>query len=155
MLSTMAFVLAQSDSNSGAGAGGSLLGALFGGVFFLIWLGLILLILIGMWKVFVKAGRPGWEAIVPIYNLYILITKIAFRPWWWMLLFLAGPIPILGWIAVIVASIIISIDVAKNFGKDVVFAIGLALLGPIFYPILGFGSAKFQPVTGNKPPLPA
>lgn len=155
MLSTLTLVLAQSDPNSGASTGGSVIGALFGGVFFLIWLGVLVLIIAGMWKVFVKAGRPGWEAIVPFYNIYILVTKIALRPWWWILFFFAAPIPVLGWIACVVASIIISIDVAKNFGKEVAFAIGLALLPAIFYCILGFGSAKFQPVTGNKPPLPA
>ena len=104
----------------------------------LIWLALIVLIFAGFWKVFVKAGHPGWAAIVPIYNLYIL-TKIAGRPWWWMLLFL---VPIVS----LVIAIIISIDVAKAFGKGTGFGVGLALLSAIFYPILGFGDATYKGV---------
>ena len=87
------------------------------------------------WKVFTKAGEPGWASIVPIYNLIVLI-KIADRPIWWIVMFL---IPI----AQLIAAIFISIDIAKKFGKDVGFAVGLILLPVVFYPILGFGSAQY------------
>lgn len=92
-------------------------------------------IIIGMWKTFKKAGEPGWAAIVPIYNLVVLL-KVARRPVWWILLFL------LPFVSVIMIFVI-SIDVAKAFNKGAGFGIGLALLPPIFYLVLGFGSAQY------------
>ena len=85
---------------------------------------------------FEKAGKPGWGAIVPIYNIVILL-EIAGKPIWWFILFF---IPFVNFIVVI----LISIEVAKNFGKGTGFGLGLAFLGFIFYPILGFGDAKYQ-----------
>lgn len=99
-------------------------------------LALLILIIVGFWKVFEKAGHPGWAAIVPIYNMYIL-CKIAGRPAWWVILLL---IPCVN----LIVSAIVSIDVAKSFGKDVGYGIGLWLLSFIFYPMLGFGSAQYQ-----------
>ena len=101
-------------------------------------LAIIVLCIAGFWKVFTKAGHPGWAAIVPIYNIYIL-TKIAGRPGWWLLLYL---VPIVS----LVIAIIMSIDVAKAFGKGTGFGVGLALLAPIFYCILGFGDATYKGV---------
>ncbi len=125
-----ATTLAQSASES---AGGT--------IFLVIYLAIIVLIIAGFWKVFTKAGQPGWAAIVPIFNVYIL-CKVAGRPGWWLLLFF---IPIVN----LIITAIVSIDVAKAFGKGVGFGIGLWLLGMIFYPILGFGSAQYQgPATG-------
>jgi len=95
-----------------------------------------LLIIVAIWKVFTKAGQPGWASIIPIYNLYIW-CKIVGRPWWWILLML---IPFVNFIV----GIILCIDLAKSFGKGAGFGIGLALLGVIFFPILGFGSAQYQ-----------
>ena len=95
-----------------------------------------LLMIVAMWKVFAKAGQPGWASLIPIYNLYIW-CKIVGRPWWWILLML---IPIVNFIV----AIVLSIDLAKSFGKGAGFGIGLALLGIIFWPILGFGSAQYQ-----------
>ena len=113
-------------------------GSVFGGMCFgLFELLLIAVIIAGLWKTFVKARRPGWEAIIPIYNIYILL-KIAGRPGWWLILFL---IPLVN----IIVGIIVSVDVAAKFGKGVGFGIGLALLGFVFYPILGFGDAVYQP----------
>lgn len=86
------------------------------------------------WKVFTKAGQPGWAAIIPIVNLFFL-CKVAGRPGWWVLLLL---------ICFPIFWIIICIDVAKRFGKGGGFAVGLIFLGIIFYPILGFGSAQYQ-----------
>jgi hypothetical protein len=102
-----------------------------------------LLIIVAMWKVFTKAGQPGWASIIPIYNLYIW-CKIVGRPWWWILLML---IPFVNFIV----AIILSIDLAKSFGKGVGFGLGLALLGVIFWPILGFGSAQYQGPTAGSP----
>jgi hypothetical protein len=103
---------------------------------FVFCLAIAVLVIAGIWKVFVKAGHPGWAAIIPIYNLYILL-KIAGRPGWWLLLFI---VPVVS----IVIAIIVAIDIAKSFGKGTGFGVGLAFLGPIFYPILGFGDASYQ-----------
>jgi len=99
-------------------------------------LAILVLIIASFWKVFAKAGHPGWAAIIPIYNIYIL-CKIAGRPGWWLLLLF---IPLVN----IIISAIVSIDVAKAFGRGTGFGIGLWLLGIIFYPILAFGSAQYQ-----------
>jgi hypothetical protein len=105
----------------------------------LIQLAIVILIIAGIWKTFAKAGQPGWAAIIPIFNVYVLL-KIANRPWWWLLLML---IPLVN----LVIAIIVALDVAKAFGKSTGFGIGLVFLGFIFYPILGFGSATYtQPV---------
>jgi len=109
----------------------------FGGVLLiLIMLAFALFLLVSYWKVFVKAGQPGWGILIPIYNLYLLLV-IAGRPGWWIILYL---IPFVN----IVIAILVCIDIAKNFGKDAAFGIGLAFLGFIFYPILAFGSAQYQ-----------
>jgi putative flippase GtrA len=90
-----------------------------------------------LWKTFTKAGKPGWGAIISIYNV-ILLLQIAGRPIWWIVLMI---IPVVNF----VVAIIVSIDVAKNFGKGTGFGVGLALLGFIFFPILAFGDAQYQP----------
>jgi len=101
-----------------------------------------LLVIVATWKVFTKAGQPGWASIIPIYNLYIW-CKIVGRPWWWILLML---IPLVNFIV----AIILCIDLAKSFGKGVGFGIGLLLLPFIFFLILGFGSAQYQgPAAGE------
>ena len=94
------------------------------------------IIIAGVWKTFKKAGKPGWGAIIPIYNA-ILLLQIAERPIWWILLYL---IPIVNFII----GIIVAIDIAKNFGKGTGFGLGLAFFEFIFYPILGFGNAQYQ-----------
>jgi len=107
-----------------------------------------LLIIVAMWKVFTKAGQPGWASLIPIYNLYIW-CKIVGRPWWWILLML---IPLVNFII----CIILCIDLAKSFGKGVGFELGLAFLGVIFFPILGFGSAQYEgPTAGSLAPRTA
>ena len=112
-----------------------------------------LLVIVAMWKVFTKAGRPGWAAIIPIYNMYVW-CKIVGRPGWWVILML---IPLVN----IIVGIIVCIDMAKSFGKGVGFGIGIALLGIIFLPILGFGSAQYQGPSAapglavSPPPQPA
>lgn len=100
-----------------------------------------------VWKVFTKAGQPGWAAIIPIYNYYIL-CKIAGRPGWWTVLFL---LPLIN----IVISFIVMIDIAKAFGKGAGFGVGLVFLGFIFFPILAFGDAIYTPpATASTPPPP-
>lgn len=94
------------------------------------------LIIAGMWKMFTKAGRPGWAAIIPIYNIIVLL-EIVGRPIWWIVLMLIPLVNFIVWI-------ILSIDLAKSFGKGTGFGIGLAFLYFIFIPVLGFGSATYR-----------
>jgi Family of unknown function (DUF5684) len=128
-------------------------GSPFGGGFYF-WSVLGIVEIIGLWMVFVKAGERGWKAIIPFYNLYIL-CKITGRPGWWVILAII-PFVNLVWI---VFSLLISLDLARDFGKGGGFGVGLWLLGFIFYPILGFGSATYappqaRPVYGTPYPLP-
>ena len=119
-----------------------------GPLFWIFWLTVMILIIAGCWKVFTKAGQPGWASIIPIFNVYIW-CKIVGRPGWWVILLL---IPFVNFII----GIILSIDLAKSFGKGVGFGLGLALLGFIFWPILGFGSAQYQgPAAGSSAPRTA
>ena len=94
--------------------------------------------IVALWKVFAKAGEPGWAALIPFYNTYVLF-KIAWGNGWKFLLLL---IPI----ANIVFSIMANVKLAKAFGKGGGFAVGLILLPVVFYPILGFGSAQYEGV---------
>jgi hypothetical protein len=107
-----------------------------GPVFWIIYFAVLIFVIAAMWKVFSKAGQPGWAILIPFYNLYVL-CKIAGRPGWWLILFL---IPIVN----LIFFIILDIDIAKSFSKGVGFGIGLLLLPFIFFPILGFGSATYQ-----------
>jgi Family of unknown function (DUF5684) len=115
-----------------------------GGAVILVFVYIVVIVfeIAALWHVFTKAGQPGWAAIIPIYNIWVLL-KVIGRPGWWLLLFLIALIPFVGWIVVLVIGIIINLDLAKSFGKSVGFAIGLILLSFIFVPILGFGSAQY------------
>lgn len=97
------------------------------------------LIIASMWRVYTKAGRPGWAALIPIYNVYILL-KIAGKPGWWLLLVM---IPFVD----IIIEILIDVGVAKRFGKGIGFAVGLIFLPFIFFPILAFGKAEYTAET--------
>ena len=88
------------------------------------------------WKIFTKAGQPGW-AVSFRFTICYVWCKIVGRPGWWVLLML---IPLVNFII----GIILIIDLAKSFGKGIGFGIGLLLLPIIFFPILGFGSAQYQ-----------
>lgn len=101
----------------------------------LLYFAFIIGVIAAVWKTFEKAGKPGWAAIVPIYNIIIML-EIARKPLWWILLLF---IPIVN----LVIIILIMIEIAKNFGKEAGFGIGLAFLGFIFFPILGFGDAVY------------
>lgn len=112
---------------------------------------------IAFWKIFTKAGQPGWKSIIPVYNQYIefrIAWKTPYMYWVWLactaagliLSFNSGWIAYIGGIASIAAAIIgivATIKLAKSFGRGTGFAIGLILLGPIFMMILGFGSSQY------------
>jgi hypothetical protein len=115
----------------------------------IIWLALVVLIIAGVWKTFVKAGKPGWAAIVPIYNIIVML-EIAGKPIVWIILFF---IPVVS----IVAAILVGIAIAEQFGKGTGFGVGLGLLGFVFFPILGFGDAQYggaAPAKAAAPPPP-
>jgi Family of unknown function (DUF5684) len=107
-------------------------GSIFG---LIIPLAIIVLMIASLWRVFTKAGQPGWAAIIPIYNAYVL-CKIGGKPGWWVILLI---IPVVN----LVISLLVSLGVAQNFGKGAGFGIGLWLLSIIFYPILAFGDASY------------
>ena len=108
-----------------------------GPLFWIVCIALIVFEIAAMWKVFEKAGKPGWAAIVPIYNLIVLL-EIAGKPLWWFLLLL---IPLVN----IIAGVMVYVSLARNFGKGVGFALGLLFLSIIFFPILAWGDAQYQP----------
>ncbi len=120
-------LLAQNDYQPSA-AGGAV-----GGIVGLL---IAVVMIVAMWKIFTKAGQPGWASIIPFYNIYVL-CQIVGRPGWWLLLML---IPFVNFII----AIILCLDLAKSFGKGAGFGIGILLLGIIFLPILAFGSAQYQ-----------
>jgi len=106
-------------------------------LFWIVWLGFMIFCLAAIWKVFEKAGKPGWAAIVPIYNL-IVILEIAGKPIWWIILML---IPLVN----IIVGFMVYTSIAANFGKGMGFALGMIFLPFIFFPILGFGDAQYRP----------
>ena len=93
------------------------------------------LMIVSMWKVYTKAGQPGWASIVPIYNIVVLL-KIVGKPVWWIVLMF---IPLVN----LVICIIVVIALAKSFGQSGGFAAGLLLLGFIFFPLLAFGKSQY------------
>lgn len=105
------------------------------GILIILYIVFVVFEIAAMWKVFTKARRPGWGAIIPFYNSY-LYCKIAGRPGWWLLLLF---IPLLNF----VIAVVLALDFAKAFGKSTGFGIGLCLLSFIFIPILGFGSSAY------------
>jgi hypothetical protein len=103
----------------------------------------IAIVFVSLWKVFMKADEPAWAAVVPFYNVYVLL-RIVGRPGWWLILCF---IPIVGF----VVSIIVAIDLAKAFGKGTGFGLGLGFLGFIFFPILAFGDAEYSGGSTKRP----
>ncbi len=93
------------------------------------------LMAVSLWKVFAKAGQPGWACLIPIFNVYIIL-KIAQKPGWWLVLYF---IPIVS----IIIPVVVLVAVARNFGKGLGFGLGLAFLGFIFFPILAFGDDTY------------
>ncbi len=101
----------------------------------LISLALVIFLIASYWKMYIKAGQPGWAAIVPFYNIYVLL-KLVGRPGWWLILFF---IPLVN----LIMSIILMIDLAKAFGRGGGFAVLLIFLPYVGVPILAFGQARY------------
>lgn len=108
--------------------------AVFGFVVFIV-------LLAAIWRIFEKAGKPGWAALIPIYNIIILLEIIG-KPWWWLLLMIFVPIGNIIW-GIWAINLL-----SKSFGKNEGFTVGLIFLSIIFYPILGFGTSEYQGPAG-------
>jgi hypothetical protein len=93
----------------------------------------------GFYKIFEKAGKPGWAGFVPIYNAIVLLDVVN-RPIWWIVLLLIPCVSIVAWI-------IVSIDLAKCFNRGPGMIVGLVLLPVVFVPILGFSGDTYRPIT--------
>lgn len=118
-------ILAQEDQTA-------MVGGLLGGLAGLL-IGLVALV--SMWKVYTKAGKPGWAVLIPIYNVMVLL-EIVGRPVWWIFLVL---IPLVN----VVVIVMLAFDLARSFGKESGFGLGLVFFNFIFMMILGFGSAEY------------
>jgi hypothetical protein len=112
-----------------------------------------IIIFVSYWKIYQKAGKPGWAAIVPIYNIIVLLEIIK-KPTWWILLFFVP-------FANIIILFLMVHELSKVFGKDIGFTFGLIFLPVIFFPILGFGKSAYlggvvpnEPYTVPRPPVP-
>ncbi|MBO5414876.1 MAG: zinc ribbon domain-containing protein [Bacilli bacterium] len=132
---------------------GSALGGMVAGMFVFVIIMMIIAIaiavinIIGYWKILVKGGKPGWGALIPFYNQYLLCDMVGVNPWWILIvvvLSLASSIPVIGILISLVSfaasiyfMILLNVSLAKSFGKESSYAVGLILLQPIFYLILG------------------
>lgn len=96
----------------------------------------------GMWKMFEKAGRPGWPSLIPFYNTYKHCEIVMGNPWYWLRMFVVI-IPVIGWIAAIYFYFQISKATARAYGKPDSWAWGYLLLTPVFYCMTGFGDAEY------------
>ncbi len=124
-------LLAQNDFSQDAGGAAM-------GVILLIELAIAVVVIAAAWKIFTKAGKPGWAALIPIYNMVVML-EIVGKPIWWLLLFF---IPCVN----VIVAILVAVELANRFGQGAGFAVGLILLPFIFYPILGIGNAQYRPV---------
>ena len=111
-------------------------GSPFFAVFAFAGLVLAALVMVSQWKIYVKAGQPGWAALIPFYNIYILI-KIIEKPMWWFLFIF---VPILNFLPYV--------QLGKKFGKGWGFGVGLILLSFVFFPILAFGDSVYRSSAG-------
>ena len=101
--------------------------------------GLAVITVAGTWRVYEKAGQPGWACLIPVYK-FIVLLRIAGERWWCILLMLIPGINAIVYLLIIR-------DVARRFGKGALFTVGLWCAGFVFYPILGFGRAQYRPLT--------
>ena len=125
-----------------AATGAGFIGGFFLFFMILIILACVVLTMVAQWKIFTKAGKEGWKALIPIYNTYTLLQILNMEP----LLCLLTLIPVSNFML----GIVMDVKLAKSFGKGTGFAIGLILLTPIFEMILGFGDAKYKQLPSSK-----
>jgi len=109
--------------------------------FFVLTLVAIFMIIV-QWKIFAKAGKPGWAALVPIYNTIVYFQICGLNPW----LLVLCVIPVVNFVALPILMLMATINLAKAFGKGVGFIFGMIFLPIIFLPILAFGKAQYNKV---------
>ena len=112
-----------------------------GTIFLFIVFFIIPLAIIPVWLIYIKAGKPGWASIIPVYSTLVLLDILG-KPWWFLFLFF---IPVIG----IVIGVWMTNLLSKSFGKGIGFTIGLLFLPFIFYPILGYGSSTYKMLTNE------
>lgn len=116
-------------------------GLIAGGLMLIVYLAVIILVIASQWKIYEKAGKPGWAAIIPIYNI-IVLHEIIGKPAWWIIMYL---IPVVNIVFGIWAINLLS----KSFGKDEGYTVGMIFLPFIFYPMLAFGDAQYVGPAGD------
>jgi hypothetical protein len=129
----------MNDYGNSAAVGGVIAGMLM--TFFLVFSIIGLIMVASLWKLYSKAGKPGWAAIIPIYN-YVILLEIVGKPVWWIILML---IPLVNFVVLI----IIMVEFAKSYGKSGGYAVGLLFLPIIFFPMLAFGDSVYVGPGGN------
>ena len=124
-------------------------------IIILISLAIAICTIVGQWRAFKKAGKGGWEAIIPIYNQIVLCQIVGVNPWWILIVAVGGMvlslIPVLGPLCSLALSIyfavLLNVSAARSFGKSDGFAAGLIFLAPIFWLILGSNKTQYVGVT--------
>ena len=126
----MQYQLTTTSAQNAAGLAGLGTGTL------ILYLAITVLMIVALWKIYTKAGKPGWASIIPIYNLIVLL-EIDGLEWWYILLLLVP-------FANIYAVFKIYIELAHKFGKSTGFGVLMVFFSLICLPILAFGDAKYQ-----------
>ena len=116
-----------------------------------------ILLIIGWWKIFTKAGEAGWKSLIPFYNIYTIFKICWDTKYFWVSLVISvlggvlSAIPAVGGflsaicsIALIVLYVIENNKLAKAFGHGGGYTVGLIFLPNIFVLILGFGSSTYK-----------
>jgi hypothetical protein len=132
----MPFVLLDTTSDTTSGL-----------IFTVIYLAVLVFYIAAGWRIFTKAGKPGWAILIPIYSTFVLLSIVGRSAWWFLLLL----IPIVDFIALI----IVLNDLSKSFGRGVGTTLGLIFLSPIFIPILGYGKAQYVGPAAARAPVAA
>lgn len=112
---------------------------------------IVVFTIIVRWMMFTKAGKPGWASIVPVYSDIVLLDIVGYN-WYYIFVGCLSIVPVVGSLAVLLFEISKNIKLAKSFGKEVGFGIGLTFLNPIFTAIIAFDSSityKGKEVNGN------
>lgn len=105
--------------------------------FSIVVIAIYVVVAIANWKLFEKAGKPGWASLVPVYNMIVLLDIVGYK-WYYIFLFFLGVIPLVGWILSALFMISFSFKLAKSFGQSNLFGVGLWLVNPVFSAIIGF-----------------
>ncbi len=97
-------------------------------------LAIIVLPIAGAWRIYEKAGQAGWISLIPILNVFGAL-KIIGKPFWWVVFYIPPLTP--------VAHFVVSILIARSFGKSALFGVGMFFLPFFFVPALGLGDARY------------